>query len=45
MRAEFKSDLHQGLATVNQRIDRLVLVLIGGFVVLLRAVVGVTFIP
>jgi hypothetical protein len=45
LRAEFKSDLNQGLTTVNQRIDRLFLAMMGGFVVVLGAMIGLAFLP
>jgi hypothetical protein len=40
LRAEFKSDLQQGLASVNQRIDRLFLAMMSGFVVTIGTTVG-----
>ena len=40
LRAEFKGDLHQGLAAVNTRIDRLFVAMMGGFVVTLGTSVG-----
>jgi hypothetical protein len=43
LRAEFKSDLQQGLASVNQRIDRLFLAWIAGQAVTLAAIVGLAF--
>lgn len=45
LRAEFKNDLYQGLATINQRIDRLFVALVGGLVVILGTMVGLAFIP
>lgn len=45
LRAEFKSDLQQGLAAVNARIDRLFLAMMGGFIVILGAMVGLAFLP
>ncbi len=45
LRAEFKTDLTQGLAAVNARIDRLFLAEIGGLVVILGAMVGLAFLP
>ena len=40
LRAEFKSDLHQGLTAVNTRIDRLFIAMMSGFVVTLGTTVG-----
>jgi hypothetical protein len=40
LRAEFKSDLQQGLASVNQRIDRLFVAMMSGFVVTVGTTVG-----
>jgi hypothetical protein len=40
LRAEFKSDLQQGLASVNARIDRLYLATLSGFVVTIGTMVG-----
>jgi hypothetical protein len=40
LRAEFKSDLQEGLASVNQRIDRLFLAMMSGFVVTVGTTVG-----
>ena len=40
LRAEFKSDLQQGLASVNQHIDRLFLAMMSGFVVTVGTTVG-----
>jgi CHASE3 domain sensor protein len=45
LRADLRGELHQGLAAVNQRIDRLFLAMMGGFVVLLGAMVGLAFLP
>ena len=40
LRAEFKGDLHEGLASVNARIDRLFLGMMSGFVLTLGTTVG-----
>jgi hypothetical protein len=45
LRAEFKNDLNQGLATVNQRIDCLFLAMVAGQAVTLAAIIGLAFIP
>jgi hypothetical protein len=43
LRAEFKCDLQQGLASVNQRIDRLFLAWLAGQAVTLAAIIGLAF--
>jgi len=40
LRAELKSDLHEGLASVNTRIDRLFLAMMSAFVVSIGTTVG-----
>ena len=40
LRSEFKGDLHEGLASVNARIDRLFLGMMSGFVLTLGTTVG-----
>jgi hypothetical protein len=45
LRSEFKSDLNQGLTTVNQRIDRLFLTMVAGQAVILSAIIGFAFLP
>ncbi len=44
LRAELKDDLQHGLASVNARVDRLFLTIMGGFVVTLGAMIGLAFV-
>jgi hypothetical protein len=45
LRTEIKNDLQQGLASVNLRIDRLILAWVGGLIVIVGAMAGVVFMP
>ncbi|MGH8914317.1 MAG: hypothetical protein ACRDZM_07350 [Acidimicrobiia bacterium] len=40
---EIKNDIHQGMATLSLRIDRLFLAWVGGLVVIVGSLAGVVF--